>query len=247
MLEIGLSTSGKTIGRELFAAYRDAGIGAMEICTSWDGYADLDYPLMRALSDEYGVTLWSYHLPFNRVNISGTTTADFAITYYTELIQKASAIGIKHFVVHPSAEPIDPSERAIRLARSKQRLAQLAEIAAHPALRVCFDTNHLLTEDPVDFIHRLGDKIITTHVSDYDGVDERHWLPGEGTTDWQALLGALRDVGYSGPWLYEIGFRPTKTMPRERALTCADFARNAHELFAGKAPTVIPTTGSVNS
>jgi len=44
-------------------------------------------------------------------------------------------------------------------------------------------------------------------------------LPEEGTTDWQALLGALRDVGYSGPWLYEIGLRPTKTMPRERALT----------------------------
>ena len=269
MFPIGLSSSGKALTRELFAAYRDNGIKMMEICTSWDGYAALDYPLLRSMADEYGITLWSYHLPFNRVDLSGTTTADYAISYYAELIEKASAIGIDKFIVHPSAEPIDPADRAVRMARSKTRLAQLADIAsahgaviavedlprtclgrdsdemlelldAHPALRVCFDTNHLLYEDAAHFIHQVGDKIVTTHVSDYDGVDERHWLPGEGSTDWQVLIGALRAVGYRGPWLYEIGFRVPKNRPRVRELTCEDFARNARELFAGEAPTVIP-------
>ena len=45
----------------------------------------------------------------------------------------------------------------------------------------------------------------------------------------------------SGVWLYEIGFACPKTIFRDRPLTCADFARNAQELFAGKAPTVIST------
>ena len=40
--------------------------------------------------------------------------------------------------------------------------------------------NHLLGESHTDFMKALKHNIITTHLSDYDGVDERHWLPGEG-------------------------------------------------------------------
>ena len=103
---------------------------------------------------------------------------------------------------------------------------------------VCFDTNHLLKENPVDFIHKIGKRIITTHVSDYDFINERHWLPGEGGLDWQAILHALKDVGYSGMWLYEIGFSCPKTILRNRDLNCNDFARNAKELFDNKNITV---------
>ena len=53
-------------------------------------------------------------------------------------------------------------------------------ISADDRLRVCFDTNHLLKESIIDFIYNVGDKIITTHVSDYARENERHWLPGEG-------------------------------------------------------------------
>ena len=57
-------------------------------------------------------------------------------------------------------------------------------------LRVCFDTNHLLEQKNSDFVFDIGEKIITTHVSDYDLENERHWLPREGIIDWNELIGA---------------------------------------------------------
>ena len=103
---------------------------------------------------------------------------------------------------------------------------------------ICFDTNHLFGEDTAEFVRKVGDKLITLHVSDYDFVNERHWLPGEGKIDWQSLLKALNEVGYQGPWLYEIGAKCPNSILRDRDLTCEDFVRNANELFQGKAPTV---------
>ena len=123
------------------------------------------------------------------------------------------------------------------LGRNSQEMLEL--ISAHPALRICFDTNHLLGEDPVEFVQKVGKHFITMHVSDYDFLNERHWLPGEGKLDWQALLAALEAVGYSGPWLYEVSFTAPASIVRPRNLCCDDFVRNARELFEKKPLTVL--------
>lgn len=209
-------------------------------------------------------------MPFETIDISRDDLAKDTIEYFTRLIKKVSDVGVDKFIVHPSGEPVEEHERAHRLNRSKESLLELAEIAkscgavlavedlprscignvadeiaelvsVHPSLGVCLDTNHLLTEDPVDFIYKLGDKIITTHVSDYDMINERHWLPGEGKINWSAMLQALRDVNYKGVWLYEMGFGIPKTILRERRLTCEDIVENAKALFANKKPPIFST------
>jgi len=68
----------------------------------------------------------------------------------------------------------------------------------------CVDVNHFMRERPEDAIRKLGNRVWSLHISDYDFVDERHWLPGEGSNDWTAILQALEDVGYKGPFLYEV-------------------------------------------
>ena len=205
-------------------------------------------------------------MPFTEIDISNPALADRTVKYYRGLIENGAKIGVKLFVLHPSGEPIK-EQREIRMATAKNSLARLADIAdalgaviavenlprtclgknsaeiselisAHSSLRACFDTNHLLEQDTVEFIHNVGEKIITLHVSDYDFVNERHWLPGEGKVDWQGVIAALREIGYSGPWPYELGFACPKTILRDRSLTHEDFARNARELFAGEVPTV---------
>ncbi len=185
------------------------------------------------------------------------------VAHFSMLMRHAHAMGIRRFVVHPSTEPIAEGDRAARLAVTKENLARLAEVAASfdsvlavenlprtclgrdssellelisgdERLRVCFDTNHLLSESQEHFIRAIGDKIITTHVSDYDFLNERHWLPGEGKSDWQTLYRALQEVGYNGPWLYELLFDSTTTMKRERNMTFADLYQNAYEIFENK-------------
>ena len=193
------------------------------------------------------------------------------IDLYAEMIKKAREIGVRHFVTHPSAEPYTPEERADRISACKESLVRLAEIgrqndaiiavedlprtclgncsselldlvSVDDSLGICLDTNHLLGEDLITFIKKVVHRAVTTHVSDYDFIDERHWLPGEGKVDWRAVYAALCEGGYKGPWVYELGFdTPTKTLHRPRNLTCADYVRNAREIFEGKPITVIGT------
>ena len=206
-------------------------------------------------------------MPFTEIDISSPALSAHTVEYYRELIEKGAAIGVKLFVLHPSGEPIK-EERELRMATAKESLARLAEIAkangaviavenlprtclgrnseeiaellsAHEALRACFDTNHLLAEPTLDFMRKIGKKIITTHISDYDFVNERHWLPGEGKVDWQAVLAALKEIDYHGPWMYELSLVCPKTILRDRALCHDDLARNAHEAFEGKPFTIL--------
>ncbi len=125
------------------------------------------------------------------------------------------------------------------LGRNSEEITELTN--AHPSLNVCFDTNHLLEESAEAFINRISDKIKSTHISDYDRLNERHWMPGEGITDWSSLYNSLCSTGYSGPWLYELGFSCPTSVNRSRALTCADFYKNANEIFSGSPLTVIST------
>lgn len=208
--------------------------------------------------------------PFNEYDISKPELAEKTVEYLSEYIKKGTALGIKNYIIHASGEPIDDGERALRMETSKKSLYALGEVArirgakilvedlprtclgrnsseilelisVHEALEVVFDTNHLLGEDYVKFIHSVGKKIKSTHISDYDFKDERHWLPGEGKIDWQRLTHALDEVGYNGPWLYEIDFDAPWTINRDRRLCQSDFVENASALFEGKTPVKLGT------
>ena len=264
---------GGTVNEEIMAGHKAAGINTIEISVGNTQLADaLDFKEARRLADKYGIELWSLHLPFlpfNVIDPSVPALADYTVKYFCSFIDKATEIGIKTIVIHPSGEPIAESDRPMRLECAKRSLASLAEyakakgaviavedlprtclgrdssdilelISAHPDLRVCFDTNHLLGESIADFIKKVGDKIITTHVSDYDEKNERHWLSGEGVIDWKALKDALIAIGYDGPWLYELGLDGSlPTIDRERRLEYSDFARNHDEIMNDKPITTI--------
>lgn len=207
-------------------------------------------------------------LPFKEIDISsldGTVRAH-TVAQNSEIIRRGAAVGIDKFVIHPSGEPIADAQRADRMRAAKQSLSELADVCEtagatlcvedlprtclghsiadmqmlleDPRLFCCFDTNHITVEKPQDVIRALGARIITLHVSDFDFVNERHWLPGEGKIDWSAVTAALRDIGYDGVWMYEIGLACPKTIYRDRDLTHADFRRNADEVLSGKTPTV---------
>lgn len=118
------------------------------------------------------------------------------------------------------------------LGRNSNEMAEL--VSADKRLKVCLDTNHMLIDSNLNLIEKLGDKIITLHVSDYDFTDEKHWLPGEGKVDWQAVYKAILNTGYKGIWLYEIGLKTPKTIERPRNLRFSDFIDNANQIFNNK-------------
>ncbi len=80
----------------------------------------------------------------------------------------------------------------------------LALINDIPSVDVCLDTNHLLSEKTEYFAEKLNNRIQTLHISDYDEVNERHWLPGKGVVNFPAVIDILVRSGYNGPFMFEV-------------------------------------------
>lgn len=187
-------------------------------------------------ADKAGVTVWSAHLPFNRLYDISTVDEDIrqqAIrNNIADMELSAKTLAPRYFVIHPSLEPISDEERPQRIDACRKSLKQLAEKAQElncillvenlprtclgntsaeimylikgiEPIGICFDVNHLLKENHTDFIRNTRGKVLSTHMSDYDFIDEKHWLPGEGLIDWNELLDELIKAGYNGPFIYE--------------------------------------------
>jgi sugar phosphate isomerase/epimerase len=150
-----------------------------------------------------------------------------------ELLRMAAPWGARHAVIHPSYEPIPEEEREARIAACREALRELSTIAASvgiklaaeclprtclannseellriledaPECGICCDVNHLYQETPESFIRKKGNRLTTVHMSDFDGIDEKHWMPGKGVIQWQEVLDALASIGYDGPFLFEV-------------------------------------------
>lgn len=148
------------------------------------------------------------------------------------LIEGCGKAGIKHLVIHPSREPFKDDEREKYMQVAIEHLGILSDICkkngcilcledlprtclgrdsdemlrfmeSNPDLRICFDVNHLLRENHAEFVKKVGKYIVTTHISDYDFVDEKHWLPMQGQINWRMLQSALELADYNGPFMYE--------------------------------------------
>jgi len=152
----------------------------------------------------------------------------------TSIIKLLSRLNPKKFIIHPSAEPIEDEEREKRIENSIATLKILNEItkvhnaklaieclprtclgntsdellrivnAVGNGAEICFDSNHLLQEKPEDFIAKVGNLITTIHISDYDGLDEKHWLPGKGVINWSKVISELIKIDYNGPFMFEV-------------------------------------------
>ncbi|WP_152395049.1 sugar phosphate isomerase/epimerase family protein [Paenibacillus guangzhouensis] len=158
---------------------------------------------------------------------------------HVKVMDWAQGWGASCVVIHPSFEPVTNEERAERLAAARDAICILSSKAAERGLRlaiedlprsclgknaeeiialiadapdavVCCDTNHLLGERPEYFIRTVGARIQTLHVSDYDGIDEKHWIPGRGIVNWVEVLRALVDIGYDGPFMFEADYLDPK-------------------------------------
>ncbi len=89
------------------------------------------------------------------------------------------------------------------------RLSSHQELGRY--LTVCMDTGH--THNATQFvgslsagdaIRRLGKRISVLHLHDNDGKADQHLMPLAGTANWQDILSALRETGFSGYYNLEL-------------------------------------------
>ena len=90
------------------------------------------------------------------------------------------------------------------LGNTADELNALIEGTSPERIVICLDTNHMLQEDLLEFTRKTVSRIATVHIADFDGKDERHWLPGQGINPWHEWAKLMRENNYAGPMLYEI-------------------------------------------
>ena len=169
-----------------------------------------------------------------------------AIQKNMDVIDLCKILNPEKYVIHASAEPIKKQNRKQRIKNcitsltilneevKKQRSQLVVECLPRTCLGntsseltqivnsvgngigICFDSNHLLKEKPEEFVANAGNLISTVHISDYDGIDERHWLPGKGIINWNNVIHELAKCGYQGPFLFEVS---SKNIPESAAST----------------------------
>lgn len=169
-----------------------------------------------------------------------------AVKLTREIFEQVDAAKPYCYILHGSWEPIPDECRAARLEQLKKSLRELrgftktrlcledlprtclgntskeilAILQEVEGIDVCLDSNHFLHETPQEAVLALGNAIKTTHISDCDFIDERHWLPTTGKIDWNEFLGALEKIGYDGAFNYEVG-----------NATAQEVKENAEKLF----------------
>lgn len=183
----------------------------------------------------------------------------YALTEMNKFIAWAGEHQIPYVILHPSYEPIADTDRPTRMKNAVASIARMGAVAKecgvivavenlprtclgncaddmiellgeNEAVGICFDVNHLLKESHKDFVAKTGKYIVTTHLSDYDFVDEKHWMPGEGDIDWKELKELLDGVGYEGRYLFELG--AARALPsRERTITAKELADRFAEVI----------------
>ena len=140
----------------------------------------------------------------------------------------------ERFVLHPSSEPIESDERESRIQCAISSIRELKKVSDEtgimlcienlprtclgntpeelvritdsvPGVYICFDTNHYVKGETDDFIRIAGQKIKTVHISDYDMVNECHWLPYDGKINWpEFLYNLIITAKYDGVLMYEV-------------------------------------------
>lgn len=155
-----------------------------------------------------------------------------SVEFMAGIIELCAIFKPQKLVLHPSSEPIEDNQREQRIINTIQSIDYLRTyadkigvqlcienlprtclgntpdellriVSDFPEVGICFDTNHYLTGSPFEFIEKAGSRIVTVHVSDYDGINECHWIPGQGVIDWGKMLYDLKKSGYKGVFMFE--------------------------------------------
>ena len=182
---------------------------------------------------KHGLRPWSLHLPPANMSSPNEDERREISQLYQRIIAHVSGWGINVLTMHTDYPPASPEERPVRCLQAVKSIREVRDCAAVYGMRLavedlprnllgncsrelyglisaaggvgcCFDVNHLFRESHEEFMKRMGRFVITTHISDCDDTDEKHWLPGQGRVPFRTVMDTLQSMGYRGPYLFEV-------------------------------------------
>ena len=181
---------------------RDVVIGSDEFRRDWMFTARTI-----SVAAELGVP-WATVHPIYGARLPDMTTDevfDFNLRYFSDLGETASKAGIGIAIENMIQPPFNDPEMIIRL---------LDRLNDDSLFGVCLDTGHanLNSIDIPALILRLGSRLRTTHIHDNHGHYDEHIPPYSGDIEWEKVMHAFKQSGYSGAFNFELP-QTTRNIP----------------------------------
>ena len=121
------------------------------------------------------------------------------------------------------------------LSETIRYIDELNAIAGERCFGFCLDVGHLLLlgQDPCYWIEMLGDRLLTLHIHDNDGINDNHNSPYIGVCNWERFILGLRKMGYNGILNFEtFGFN--QKFPKELVPAALKFTADIGKYFIGR-------------
>ncbi len=170
-------------------------------------------------------------MPDRRYDVKYQENFDLNVEYFGKMKDTAKEYGVKVAIENMWHSDDVTKEICPSVCSSSAELLSLCETLGDEFV-VCLDTGHtvLTGRSPESMIYDLGDKLKVLHISDNDGYDDTHDIPYNGLPvfmnskapaadrrfNWDAVMTALKDIGYSGTFSLEADSYPNK-FPEELA------------------------------
>jgi sugar phosphate isomerase/epimerase len=197
---------------------------------------------------KYELALENVHIPYEEAKQLWSLDADERNAFlekHIRYIRRCMECGLPMIVMHVAKgyEPqhsnsygiesmsclVDEAEQyGVQIAIENTRKPDLVEAILHqidrPFLGLCYDTSHGKLYEPVQFglLKKYPHRLKCLHISDNDGIEDRHWNIGEGVIDWNEFVQCFPSGQYKGPLSLEV-------FPKEPHETECDHLKKAFD------------------
>jgi len=172
---------------------------------------------MPQMVEDAGLVLENIHVPFNDSNDLWSEDTDARkniVRKHVEWLNDCARLNIPLMVMHiiEGEDPPAPNKYGIEsmsyLARAAEDLGVkiaventhrydsviflLSEIKSKH-MGFCYDSSHARLRQHKNglLLKDYGGRLFATHLSDNDGLFDRHWLPGNGIINWDELMASF--------------------------------------------------------
>lgn len=214
-------------------------------CGVTDDYYKI--PEWGTVAEHNGICFEAVHLPSNGlISMWGLddANAEKAIAEYSKILCFCEKAGVQKAVLHSATNGClavteiglgrfsvleqYAKEHGVRLCYENSDTPEhLQALISHADSYhgFCFDTGHKNCYTPdAELLYRYGDRLLITHLHDNDGLHDLHFLPFDGTVNWNKTSEALKECGYCGTLNAELAAR----MPLYKQMDYSEFVREAY-------------------